>query len=417
MRQRCSLSVNLLSVGGFLALLLFCLCLCGVLNAPVIRAQTSEDIQNQLKDALDLYDRGRYLDALPFFQHLDEIRPNDPVIKAHLGFLLVGLAVTKSDPQERAQIRIRARKYLLDAQALGDKSNLVRVILDGLPEDGVVAPYSERKDIDDAMREGETAFAKNDLDAAVTAYQRALLLDPKQYYAALFIGDVHFRKKEVDQAGVWFSRAIAIDPDTETAYRYWGDALAQSQKNADALEKYIDAIVAQPYLRQSWVGLLQFAEKEHISLTQPHLVPPNPPKSDGNRTTIEVDPQLADKKDGSAAWMAYSLDRALWRGDRFQKEFPDEKEYRHSLKEEAEAFSKAAVTAEELQANHDVENMNPALTTLLKLKDEGMIEAYVLISAADDGIGKDYVSYRAAHREIIHRYIAEYIAAPLEKSK
>lgn len=115
--------------------------------------------------------------------------------------------------------------------------------------------------------------------------------------------------------------------------------------------------------------------------------------------------------------MAYSLDRALWRGDRFQKEFPDEKEYRHSLKEEAEAFSKAAVTAEELQANHDVENMNPALTTLLKLKEEGMIEAYVLISAADDGIGKDYVSYRAAHREIIHRYIAEYIAAPLEKSK
>ena len=36
----------------------------------------------------------------------------------------------------------------------------------------------------------------------------------------------------------------------------------------------------------------------------------------------------------------YSLARANYRGDEFKKDFPDEKEYRHTLKEEDDALSK-----------------------------------------------------------------------------
>jgi len=45
--------------------------------------------------------------------------------------------VTKVDPEERRQIRVRARKFLIDAQALGDKGNLVRVLLDEIPDDAL----------------------------------------------------------------------------------------------------------------------------------------------------------------------------------------------------------------------------------------------------------------------------------------
>jgi len=381
--------------------------------APAVRAQTPDDIQKQLKDALDLHARGQDLDALPLFQHLDEIKPNDPVVKAHVGLALIALSVTKTDPQERAQIRVRARKYLLDAQGLGDKSNLVRVLLDNIPEDGGIDPFSSNKDVESTMREGETAFAKSDLDGALEAYQRALILDPNQYEAALFSGDVLFRKKQVDEAGFWFARAISINPNTETAYRYWGDTLAQSQKNADAIEKYIDAIVAEPYRRQSWVGLIQFAQHFQVTLTQPHIVSPDTLKSEGNKTTITIDPSALNKDDGSSGWMAYEMSRALWHGDKFKKEFPGEKEYRHTLKEEAEALDSAATVVTELEKDHKFTKLDPALATLLKLKQEGLIEAYVLITAPDDGIVKDYEAYRAGHRQLIHRYIDEYIAAPL----
>ena len=417
MRQRFLLSGNLFDCGGFLALFLLCFCLCGVLNAPAVRAQTSDDIQRQLKEALDLYEKGRHLEALPLFQHLDEIDPNNAAVKAHLGFTLIALAVTKSDPQERAQIRIRARKCLLDARALGDKSNLVQVLLDGLPEDGGSSSFSSRSDVEEAMREGETAYAKGDLDQAIAAYERASLLDPSQYYAALFTGDAYYKKKEMDRAGEWFARAIQIDADTETAYRYWGDALVYSHKNTEAIEKYIDAIVAQPYIRQCSMGLIQFAQLQKVTLIQPHIVSPNSHKVEGGQTNITIDASTLNKNNGTSSWMLYDMARAQWVGDKFKKEFPEEPQYRHSLKEEVEALGLVAASVEEQVKDNKTKDLDPTLATLLKLKQEGLIEAYVLISAPDDGITKDYSAYRSAHRDLIHRYIAEFIAAPLTRKQ
>lgn len=396
-------------------LVLFLFCLLQTIHLPALRAQTSDDIQRQLKEALDIYANGRHLEALPLFQHLDEIYPNDAVVRAHLGFTLIALSVTKTDPQERAQIRIRARRCLLDARALGDKSNLVQVLLDGLPEDGSSSPFSNRSDVEVAMREGETAYAKGDLDQAIAAYERASLLDPNQYFAALFTGDAYYKKKEMNQAGEWFARAIRIDPDTETAYRYWGDALVYLHENAEAVEKYIDAIVAQPYIRQSSMGLIQFAQLQKVTLIQPHIVSPNSHKVEGNQTSIAIDASTLNKNDGTSAWLLYDMARAQWGGDKFKKEFPMEPQYRHSLKEEVEALGLVADSVEEQVKSNKIENLDPTLAALLNLKQEGLIEAYVLISAPDDGIVKDYPAYRSAHRESIRRYIAEYIAAPLTK--
>jgi Tfp pilus assembly protein PilF len=56
-------------------------------------------------------------------------------------------------------------------------------------------------------------------------YKRALVLEPKLYEAALFIGDVYFKSADHANAAEWYGRAIAMEPDRETAYRYWGDSL------------------------------------------------------------------------------------------------------------------------------------------------------------------------------------------------
>ena len=95
-------------------------------------------------------------------------------------------------------------------------------MLEKLPKSGELAPFSARKEVDDAIREGEAAFARSDFPAAIAAYLRALDLDPKTYSAALFTGDVYFNMNQMDKAGEWFARAIAIDPDQEAAYRYLG---------------------------------------------------------------------------------------------------------------------------------------------------------------------------------------------------
>jgi hypothetical protein len=49
---------------------------------------------------------------------------------------------------------------------------------------------------------------------------------------------------------------------------------------------------------------------------------------------------------------------------------------------------------------------------LKRLNDADVLEAYVLLSAADEGIAKDYPAYRAAHRDRLNAYLREFIVGP-----
>ena len=77
------------------------------------------------------------------------------------------------------------------------------------------------------------------------------------------------------QAGEWFAKAVRINADRETAHRYWGDALMMGQDKRDASrEHFVDAIVAEPYTRSAWAGLVQWGEKYDVTLTHPRVEVP-----------------------------------------------------------------------------------------------------------------------------------------------
>jgi hypothetical protein len=56
--------------------------------------------------------------------------------------------------------------------------------------------------------------------------------------------------------------------------------------------------------------------------------------------------------------------------------------------------------------------LDPALAMLVKLADEELLEPFVLVSRADQGIARDYPAYRDAHREKIRQYINEWLIHP-----
>lgn len=220
--------------------------------------------------ALELYKAQKHMEALPLLEVLHAEKPDDvPVLEA-LAFDVMSHAATLDDAEARKKERVRGRQLAEQAKALGDNSNLLQFLLDADP-DGNEKGFSSRAEVDAAMKQGAAAYAKSDFDAALAAHTRALELDPKQYFAALFIGDVHFVHHEYDLAGTFFRRAIEIDPNIETAYRYWVDSLAAQDKSDEAKEKFIGAIVADPYNRHSWIGLSQWAPKHRLTLAHPSI--------------------------------------------------------------------------------------------------------------------------------------------------
>jgi len=388
---------------------------------PFTTPATAQDADRER--ALALYEASNYVEALPLLEKLAAANPKDVVILSRLGFALYANGTTIKDPVERQKTLTRAREVLERSQAAGDDSNLTRIALGGLKAGNTgEGSFSKIRQAEAAMREGEEAFVRGELDKALAAYQRALSFDPRLYEASLYAGDMEFKKgysstdaqfrrDAFDRAGAWFAKAIAIDADRETAYRYWGDALDAQGKTTEARDKFIDAIVAEPYTNRSYVGLTQWADRHKVSVGHPKIEQPaSSMKSEqsGNQTTITIDPGKLDPKTGSPYyWSFYDLTRATYKTATFPKEYPDEKEYRHSLKEEVTALRIVAEVAAKDLKEGKARSLDDSLNAVIKLNDTGLLEAYVLFARPDRGIARDYNGYRKANRDKLHRYWLE----------
>jgi len=275
------------------------------------------------------------------------------------------------------------------------------------PDGSETVAFSSRAEVDKAMQQGEAAYVRGDYDKAIEAYQSALTLDPKLYAAALFIGDTYSQKKQIDEAGRWYGRAIAIDPDRETAYRYWSDVLLKNGRVDEALTKAIEAIIAEPYNRASYAALSQWSQATKVSIGHPHIVSPNASSYEGGTITMSIDPRALNSNDGSNEWLLYDLTRQAWRKSEFLRNYPNEKFYRHSLKEETTALRMVAeACAKDLQAGK-IKALEPQLDSLVQLNSVGLIEPYVLFAHSDEGIAKDYAEYRKFNRDKLKRYWME----------
>jgi len=387
--------------------------------------------QSDREKGFELYEASNFVDALPYLEKAAKETPNDPAVLSRLGFALFASSSTEKDPAERKKIRDRAREVLLKSQSLGDDSNLTRATLEGLSvADDSSRPFSKQKEAEEEIRKGEKEFVRGNLDAALAAYQRALALDPQLYEAALYAGDMEFKKaynsqdepyrqEHFDKAGVWFAKAIAIDPNRETAYRYWGDALDGQRKIEEARDRFVDAIVAEPYGNRSpYDGLAQWAERHNVSLAQPKIdIPSSVSQKKPGEVSITVDDlALKGSDDGSAAWLMYGLIRASWmtgkdgaRSEEFAKAYPNETAYRHSLAEEAAALRGVIASLKEQMKDKPSTKLSPSFKNLVALNDAGLLEPYVLFARPDAGIARDYFSYRKSNREKLKEYWLKFV--------
>ena len=375
------------------------------------------------KQADTLYQLGRAPEAMPLYQQLASEKPNDAFLQERYGMTLLMTAATLTDADQKKKMRIQAKQTLTKARDLGDKSSLMLLIND-IPDDGSWTSFSDRNDVETAMEAGEAAYVKGDYESAIPQYQKALALDPKNYSAALFIGDSNFASAHYDEAETWFAQAIAINPNLETAYRYWGDALTKQQKWEQAKSKFLDAVVAEPYNQHSWAGLMQWANLRGMRLVVANIVPPNKVDEDtGKGATITIDAssfgsgKSKDLDPTAGAWLVYPMTHLLWKQQgEFQKHYPSEKTYRHSLGEEVEAFTKVLTVYDDLTAKKKPRTVDPQIARLQELRDRGFLEPYILLNRADAGIAQDYPAYRDAHREKLRDYLESCVIPKTENA-
>jgi tetratricopeptide (TPR) repeat protein len=389
---------------GFLVL-----AVCGIgVSAQTGQSAAKSDAEVQKEDlqAEALYEQQNFMGALPLFEDLHQQRPDSNVFREHLAMSLLAKASTEA-PSDAALTRERAKKLLLDAKAAGDNSNLLQILLEKLSTPVAASSGMQMSPGAESMLKAEKAFSNGDLKKALALYKEASEADPKLYEAALFAGDTEFKRKNYDGAGTWFAKAIAINPDRETAYRYWGDALMQKGEQKTARSKFVDAVIAEPYTKASWVGLQQWANASQARLASPPITLPKQavPDEKGN-VNVTIDPAKAGDP-ASGAWLVYYTQPMMWRSTEFKKHYPNETVYRHSLAEAAESLRAVIAVVKEQKIPED--KLDPTLKSLLALDKDGMLECWIVLNGADQGIVQDYAAYRAAHGELLRAYIDKYV--------
>jgi tetratricopeptide (TPR) repeat protein len=381
-------------------------------------AQDIPDYDAEFKRAAELVQANKMIEASPLLEKLHAAKPDDAVVLELLAYVISATAVIEKDPAKRKKDLLRARSLAERAKELGRNTQLVQLILEQISPEGVWGgqPAAEKRTpAEDALMEGEEAFTKGEMDRAIEHYERALKLDPKLYDAPLFIGDAYHKMGKNDKAYESYARAVAIDPDRDTAYRYWGNVLMREDKLKEAKEKLIEGVIANPYTRLTWQFLANWAERSEVQLGHPRVDIPTSSvqKKDDKNISVLLNPS-DNKKDGTAAWTVYSIGRAAWMTEeKFSKAFPNEKNYRHSLREEYESLRLMVETLERQLKEGELKepSLDVSIANLLKLHRDGLLEVYVLFVKADEGIARDYAEYRKNNRDKLRRYLNEYVTA------
>ena len=381
-------------------------------------AQRNATITDQARrqKAIALFSEGKRLEALPLLEELAQKDPKDSEVLVALAASLVEHAATLTDADSAAKERFRARDLLQKAWGLGNTSPLaenLRQLVEELPANGAIN-FSDNPAVERAMNAGEAAFARRDFDEALKDYATALELEPTNYTAALFTANTYDKKNDFTKAAEWYERAMRIDPNVETAYRYYADMLAKQGDMAKARSMLIQAAVAEPYNKMVWREIRAWAIINATAFNLVYVGIPLPRK-DGPATGGK------ESADLSSAWRAYYSVKSEWRkGGKFDKRFPQEAGYRHSLPEESEALAAAAKVLAKLKEdkkNAELVAVNPTAGLLLKLEEADLIDPYVLFSLGDDGIAKDYLAYRAKNRDKLESYMDKFVMPPVATTR
>ncbi|MEO8434451.1 MAG: tetratricopeptide repeat protein [Pyrinomonadaceae bacterium] len=394
----------------FATLLTFGFYLVTVAAPARIQAQTGDNLAELKKQIRVLTDQNRFTEALPLLEKLAAAEPDNAETHFYLGFALVAQANATVDDRDRKALRARARSEFIRSKNLGNSEPLVEAMIGSMAADGSEGPdFSKNIGAHLLMVKAESFFSQGQMEEALRNYQKALILDPTLYEAALFSGDVFSQKGDFAQAEVWYQKAISVDPNRETAYRYSATPLMKQRKYDEARDRYVEAFITEPYNRFTVVGLTNWSQATNTVLAHPRIeIPTTVTFDDKGDAKINLDGSvlLGGKDDGSFAWISYGATRSLWHKEKFAKTFPNELSYRHSLAEEADALRSVITMA---TADKKTKTLSPALAKLKKLNDEGLLEAFILMAQPTEGIAKDHPAYIKENRDKLRRYVVTYV--------
>lgn len=212
-----------------------------------------------------------------------------------------------------------------------------------------------------------------------------------------------------------------------------GEVYLEQKKNEEAQEAFLMGVICDRGSAQAWEKLESLLQKkgkkaERFKVKRLAWMAEKDKAKKEEGPVIEGEEELWGELSGeegpiplfyntgklpqevTVTWLLYLRNRALWREEgRFQKEFPGEKEYRPSFREEVDCFSVLADAWRLVRAERP-EIQNPDLNALLEIQEKGLLKGYVLFEEFK-GVLREGEGWSPEDLEIGKRYFYTFLAA------
>jgi tetratricopeptide (TPR) repeat protein len=96
---------------------------------------------------------------------------------------------------------------------------------------------------------------------AVTAYRKAIELNPDAAGALVNLGTIHFRMKKLKEAEDFYTRALAADPDYPLAHFNLGNLRDEQGRSDEARKLYLSAVRLNPRYADAYFNLALLSER------------------------------------------------------------------------------------------------------------------------------------------------------------
>ncbi len=227
--------------------------------------------------------------------------------------------------------------------------------LDALLRSLVLDPKSEEAHVMKANILDDLGFTED----AIASYRKIIGLKPGSFTGRLNLGIALLRKGDAEQAHAEFMEAHRIDPEHPSPF-FQLSRVARTKDEAYEEERYLTEFVR----RGKNDRRLPMVEQRLKELK-----------------TVNLDLRVSEQKDPASEALARvgmleGLQRALWRGEKHRKTFPDAKGYSPSFEEELDVMKSALEAwAEEKGKNADL--ADPAYDMAAAANGAGYLEEYV----------------------------------------
>lgn len=362
-----------------------------VAGAPSARADVGcgQPCRGLVLEAQVLEGRARYQEALTKYKQAELADPTASIPLSLAAGLVLKLSTVA--PQDKApQLRDMARALAERATLLAADDPVAQEVLRMLDDPAPPPLHQPNARAAKLMAEGEAAFARQDIKAALAKYEATMLADPQYSSAWVAAGNCHYVQRDWKGAEALFRQATLIEPHNSQAWRYLSDALFYQDKRSAAEAMLYKAIEADPSQRPNWSKLAMYRSGAGLPLKALGLrrgvrVAEN---ADG-KYVISLDSKTdAEKTPDHAFRLALGMTEVRLRTE-------DKAKAKSAFRIELEAWRLALKIADEAEANSGEGILDPGLLQVRALAREGQLEPAILL-----------LMFRQAYRPALQAWMA-----------